>query len=52
MTGYWQNVAVRRVLALAVLIAAWEVMARLGIINPFYAPAPSEVLRVVFSLFT
>lgn len=51
MTGYWQNVAVRRVLALAVLIAAWEVMARLGIINPFYAPAPSEVLRVVFSLF-
>ena len=51
MTGYWQNVAVRRVLTLAVLIAAWEAMARLGIINPFYAPAPSEVLRVVFSLF-
>jgi NitT/TauT family transport system permease protein len=51
MTGYLQNVAVRRVLALAVLIAAWEAMARLGIINPFYAPAPSEVLRVVFSLF-
>jgi sulfonate transport system permease protein len=51
MSGYLKNVAVRRVLSLLVLITAWEMSARLGLINPFYAPAPTEVLRVVFSLF-
>jgi sulfonate transport system permease protein len=34
-----------------VLILLWEALSRGGVINPFYAPAPSEVLRVVVSLF-
>ena len=46
-----QNVAVRRIIALAALVLIWEVLSRAGIINPFYAPAPSAVLRVVVSLF-
>ena len=28
-----------------------EIMSRMGLINPFYFPAPSEILRVVVSLF-
>lgn len=51
MSSYLKNIAVRRVLSLLVLISVWEIMSRMGLINPFYAPAPSEVLRVVFSLF-
>lgn len=42
---------VRRFLSLCALAFFWEVLARRGIIDPFYAPAPSEVMRVVFSLF-
>ena len=51
MSGYLKNIAVRRVISLLVLISVWEIMSRTGLINPFYAPAPSEVLRVVVSLF-
>ena len=51
MNRYLKNVAVRRVLAMVLLASAWEVLSRMGVINPFYAPAPSEILRVVFSLF-
>ena len=51
MSGYLKNIAVRRVISLLVLISVWEIMSRMGLINPFYAPAPSEVLRVVVSLF-
>jgi len=51
MSGYLKNIAVRRVLSLLVLVSVWEIMSRMGLINPFYAPAPSEVLRVVVSLF-
>lgn len=42
---------VRRFLSLCGLALVWELLARRGIIDPFYAPAPSEVMRVVFSLF-
>jgi NitT/TauT family transport system permease protein len=42
---------VRRFFSLFMLVIVWEVLARAGIINPFYVPAPTEVLRVVFSLF-
>src|SRR5262249_44291941 len=42
---------VRRAVALLILLALWEALSRAGIINPFYGPAPSEVLRVVVSLF-
>ena len=41
----------RRFLSLCGLALVWELLARRGIIDPFYAPAPSEVMRVVFSLF-
>jgi NitT/TauT family transport system permease protein len=41
----------RRCLLLVALAGVWEVLARLGTIDPFYAPAPSVVLRVIFSLF-
>lgn len=51
MSGYLKRVAVRRTVALLVLILLWEALSRAGVINPFYAPAPSEVLRVVVSLF-
>ena len=43
--------AVRRTLALVVLLAVWEALARLGVLNPFYAPAPSTVAQVLASLF-
>lgn len=46
-----QKLWVRRFLSLCVLAFFWEVLARRGIIDPFYAPAPSAVIRVVFSLF-
>ena len=51
MNSSVQNVAVRRMIALAALVLIWEALSRAGIINPFYAPAPSAVLRVVVSLF-
>jgi NitT/TauT family transport system permease protein len=43
--------AVRRGLALAALLAVWETLARAGVIDPFYAPAPSAVAKVLASLF-
>ena len=42
---------VRRFLSLLVLAVVWELLSRFGILNPFYAPPPSEVLRVIYSLF-
>src|SRR5262245_6815981 len=51
MSGNLKNVAVRRVISLVALIVLWEVTARIGWVNPFYAPPPSEILRVVFTLF-
>ena len=51
MKPYVEKVWVRRLISLLFLTALWEVLARLGAINPFYAPAPSEILRVVISLF-
>ena len=51
MIARTENIWVRRLISLLALAIVWEVLARVGIINPFYAPAPSEILRVVFSLF-
>jgi NitT/TauT family transport system permease protein len=42
---------VRRLLSLLTLAMVWELLARLSILDPFYAPPPSEILRVVYSLF-
>jgi NitT/TauT family transport system permease protein len=41
----------RRVGALAFLLALWEGVSRVGWIDPFYAPPPSDVARVMFTLF-
>ena len=43
MNRYLKNVAVRRVLAMVLLASVWEALSRMGVINPFYAPAPSEL---------
>jgi len=49
--SYFKKAAVRRAIALISLILIWEILSRTGVINPFYAPPPSEVLRVVITLF-
>ena len=51
MSAYLQKVGVRRSISLLVLLLAWEALSREGMINPFYAPPPSEVLNVIFTLF-
>ena len=51
MTAWLSKAAVRRTIALFLLLLAWEVLSRAGIINPFYAPPPIEVLGVVVTLF-
>jgi len=49
--SYLKKAAVRRAIALVTLILLWEILSRAGVINPFYAPPPSEVLGVVIALF-
>ena len=51
MRAYAEKVWVRRVISLLILAAIWEGASRTGVINPFYAPAPSEILLVVVTLF-
>lgn len=51
MKRWLTHVAVRRSLALALLLLVWEASARLGWLNPFYAPPPSTVAKVLASLF-
>src|SRR4051812_14301698 len=51
MKLYVEKIWLRRLISLALLTVLWEVLVRVGVINPFYAPAPSEILRVVVSLF-
>jgi NitT/TauT family transport system permease protein len=51
MTGWLRKAAVRRTLALLMLLLAWEFLSRIGVINPFYAPPPTEILTVVYTLF-
>ena len=41
----------RRLVALLVLLGAWEGLARTGVLDPFYAPPPSRVTGVLVSLF-
>ena len=52
MSAVFQNVAVRRAIALIVLVALWEAASRAGLINPFYAPAPSKIAEVLAALFS
>ena len=41
----------RQLLALALLLALWEIAARMGRIDPFYAPAPSRIATVLWGVF-
>ena len=52
MTTDIKKTGSRRFFSLFMLVIVWEVLSRAGIINPFYVPAPTAVLRVVFSLFS
>jgi NitT/TauT family transport system permease protein len=45
-----EQVWLRRVLALSLLVGLWEIAARSGAINPFYFPAPSRVAEVMVQL--
>ena len=51
MTRRETGPALRRGLALLLLVAVWESLARIGWLDPFYAPPPSTVAAVLVSLF-
>lgn len=46
------GLALRRSAAIALLLAIWEVLSRLEVIDPFSAPPPSEVVLVLVGLFS
>ncbi len=52
MTTWFNPVARRRIAALLLLLVAWELGSRFGLIDPFYAPPPSKVGEVIIQLFT
>ena len=52
MKTYRETLWLRRLVALSLLTAVWEILAQLKLINPFYVPPPSEISRVVYSLFS
>jgi NitT/TauT family transport system permease protein len=51
MKTYVEKPWVRRLISLLFLVTLWEALSRTGVIDPFYAPAPSEIFRVVMTLF-
>ena len=51
MTRLLDRAWARQVAALAVLLALWEIAARVGWIDPFYAPAPSRIATVLWGVF-
>lgn len=50
MKSWRRSPAVRRGVALLLLLAAWEAASRVGVLDPFYAPPPSAVAGVMFTL--
>ncbi|MFO1163375.1 MAG: ABC transporter permease [Reyranellaceae bacterium] len=42
---------VRRLIALALVLAAWEVMGHAGLLNPLFAPSPGQIWRALVDLF-
>lgn len=42
---------IRRTLALTALVLLWEGLARAGLIDPFYAPPPSQIVAVISGMF-
>lgn len=51
MSGLLQQVWLRRVLALTLLVVLWETAARVELLNPFYFPPPSKVAAAIAELF-
>jgi NitT/TauT family transport system permease protein len=51
MTARSRVAILRRLTAFGLLLAAWEAAARIGWLDPFYAPPPSAVAGVVRTLF-
>lgn len=43
--------SLRRSMMLLLLLAVWESLSRIGWVDPFYAPPPSRVAMVLYSLF-
>lgn len=50
MTHFLQQVWLRRVLALTLLLGLWETASRTGVIDPFFFPAPSKIASVMVQL--
>lgn len=42
---------VRQLAAFAILLAVWEASGRAGLLNPLYAPAPSQIAAALVDLF-
>jgi NitT/TauT family transport system permease protein len=43
---------VRRLIALAVVLGLWETLARIGVLDPFYLPPPTQIVATLLELFT
>ena len=50
MKGWRRSPPVRRGVALLLLLGVWEAASRVGVLDPFYAPPPSAVAEVMFTL--
>src|SRR5690242_4611912 len=42
----------RQAVAFAIVLAIWEAAGRAGLLNPLYAPAPSQIGAALFQLFS
>ena len=51
MTVLMRKVWFRRLIALAFLVACWEIAARAGLTNPLFVPSPTRVAETVYTLF-
>lgn len=51
MSAYLNARWVRQLIGLAGLLLLWELCSRAGLIDPFYAPAPSVVAATLYGLF-
>jgi NitT/TauT family transport system permease protein len=49
--GWLHSAAFRRATAFTLLALLWEIASRHGWVNPFYVPAPSRVVQVLYGLF-
>ena len=49
--GLWQTMVIGA-LGLLVFVSSWEALVRLGVIDPYFLPAPSDVLRRMLQMAT